>query len=433
MDNLNNIPNAGNWGDAASKLNDNFNKIKQAVTTIENTSKNNKGYFTSLSALNTAFPSPKAGQTAYVYDEASSTKYYIYNAVNGAWAATSIEAPSVGVDLAGYTKTGGSTKTTKEVDDFVSQLESSYNPLFMPLNAYKGSLDLRFLISLKADIDYSDSEILLQKAYNRTTTGNYSQLIRFSVDGLTHEYRIDGGNKRTGIETIAIIRAVPARVIYAKVDWDKLDGVYDLDDLKIDGNKIAYTHKKNYNPLFYPLAEYTGRLDLRFLLSLRSDIDFSDKTIFLQQAYNMDLSTTGGDYSQFIRLNSEGREYSYRIDGGIRKTGIEVIELTGIDGKIYAKVDWDKLEGAHNLTLYIDSYKITTISTGGGESYDQSLNTFDDVAFKSISADTIIASELNINAFSFDFPTGNGTPPEEVEIGDAWIDTSDGTLKIRMQ
>ena len=83
MDNLNNIPNSGNWGDAASKLNDNFNKVKQAVTTVENASKNNKGYFSSLSALNTAFPSPKAGQTAYVYSEASSTKYYIYNAFNG--------------------------------------------------------------------------------------------------------------------------------------------------------------------------------------------------------------------------------------------------------------------------------------------------------------------------------------------------------------
>jgi hypothetical protein len=117
MDNLNNIPNAGNWGDAASKLNDNFNKVKQAVTTIENASKNNKGYFSSLSALNTAFPSPKTGQTAYVYSEASSTKYYIYNAFNGGWVTASVEAPSVGVDISGYAKTGGSTKTLKEVED----------------------------------------------------------------------------------------------------------------------------------------------------------------------------------------------------------------------------------------------------------------------------------------------------------------------------
>jgi hypothetical protein len=122
MDNLNNIPNAGNWGDAASKLNDNFNKVKQAVTTIENTSINNKGYFASLSALNTAFPNPKAGQTAYVYSEASSTKYYIYNAFNGGWVTASVEAPSIGVDIAEYTKTGGSTKTTKEVEDDLAQL-----------------------------------------------------------------------------------------------------------------------------------------------------------------------------------------------------------------------------------------------------------------------------------------------------------------------
>ena len=136
MDNLNNIPNVGNWGDAASRLNDNFNKIKQAVTTVENTSKNNKGYFTSLSALNTAFPSPKDGQTAYVYNEASSTKYYIYNAVDGAWVATSIEAPSVGVDLAEYTKTGGSTKTTKEVEDDLTQLAAEVSQIELSLDGY---------------------------------------------------------------------------------------------------------------------------------------------------------------------------------------------------------------------------------------------------------------------------------------------------------
>ena len=138
MDNLNNIPNVGNWGDAASKLNDNFNKIKQAVTTVENTSKNNKGYFTSLSALNTAFPSPKAGQTAYVYGEASSTKYYIYNAVNGAWVASSIEAPAVGVDMAGYAKTGGSTKTLKEVDDSLNR--GGFDNLFNHIDGQLGSI-----------------------------------------------------------------------------------------------------------------------------------------------------------------------------------------------------------------------------------------------------------------------------------------------------
>lgn len=127
MDNLNNIPSVGNWGDAASKLNDNFNKVKQAVTTVENASKNNKGYFSSLASLNTAFPSPRTGQTAYVYGEASSTKYYIYNAVNGAWVTSSVEAPSVGVAIQEYTKSGGSSKTTKQVEDEIVQLAGEVN------------------------------------------------------------------------------------------------------------------------------------------------------------------------------------------------------------------------------------------------------------------------------------------------------------------
>lgn len=121
MDNLNNIPISGNWGDAASKLNDNFNKVKQAITTVENASQNNKGYFTSLSALNTAFPSPKTGQTAYVYDNATSN-YIIYNAVNGLWATQSVPAPPIGVAVNDYAKHGGSSKTLKQVDDEIVQL-----------------------------------------------------------------------------------------------------------------------------------------------------------------------------------------------------------------------------------------------------------------------------------------------------------------------
>lgn len=156
MDNLNNIPNSGNWGDAASKLNDNFNKVKQAVTTIENTSKNNKGYFSSLSALNTAFPNPKAGQTAYVYSEASSTKYYIYNAFNGGWVTASVEAPSIGVDISEYTKTGGSTKTTKQIDDSISQLEGEMSVATGWIDAANKNLSLPVYDGPNGEAQYSE-------------------------------------------------------------------------------------------------------------------------------------------------------------------------------------------------------------------------------------------------------------------------------------
>ena len=48
----------------------------------------NKGYYNSLATLQTAYPTPKAGDIAYVADVASSTGYYIYNVVAGVWTAT---------------------------------------------------------------------------------------------------------------------------------------------------------------------------------------------------------------------------------------------------------------------------------------------------------------------------------------------------------
>ena len=82
----------------------------------------NKGYYNSLATLQAAYPTPEAGDVAYVADVASTTGYYIHSVVGGAWAATSIEAPPVGVAIEEYTKTGGSTKTTQDIDDDLVQL-----------------------------------------------------------------------------------------------------------------------------------------------------------------------------------------------------------------------------------------------------------------------------------------------------------------------
>ena len=107
------------------------NKIKQA-TTVENTSKNNKGYFTSLSALNTAFPSPKSWSKMYtIY----LLNYYLYNVIGGIWTASTVEAPSIEVDLIEYTKSGGSSKTLKQVDDELTK--KGIIPLIIP---YAGAL-----------------------------------------------------------------------------------------------------------------------------------------------------------------------------------------------------------------------------------------------------------------------------------------------------
>lgn len=124
MDSLNTIPNSGSFGDVSAKLNDNFSKVGQSLTTLENVAIANKGYFDTLASLQAAFPSPKAGNIAYVANVASSTGYYIYNVVSGVWTATTTEAPAVGVAISDYAQHGysSSPKTLKQVDDEVVQL-----------------------------------------------------------------------------------------------------------------------------------------------------------------------------------------------------------------------------------------------------------------------------------------------------------------------
>lgn len=124
MDSLNTILNSGTYGENVSRHNDNNSKIKQAITTLENVAIANKGYFDTLASLQAAFPSPKAGNIAYVANVASSTGYYIYNVVSGVWTATSTEAPAVDVAISNYAQHGysSSPKTLKQVDDEVVQL-----------------------------------------------------------------------------------------------------------------------------------------------------------------------------------------------------------------------------------------------------------------------------------------------------------------------
>lgn len=123
MDSLNTIPNSGSFGDISSKLNDNFSKVGQSLTALENVAIANKGYFDTLASLQAAFPSPKAGNIAYVANVASSTGYYIYNVVAGVWTATTTEAPAVDVAISNYAQHGysSSPKTLKQVDDEVVQ------------------------------------------------------------------------------------------------------------------------------------------------------------------------------------------------------------------------------------------------------------------------------------------------------------------------
>lgn len=176
MDSLNTIPNSGSFGDVSAKLNDNFSKVGQSLTTLENVAIANKGYFDTLASLQAAFPSPKAGNIAYVANVASSTGYYIYNVVSGVWTATTTEAPAVNVAISNYAQHGysSSPKTLKQVEDEVIQLAGE-------------KVDINYLFTYQDTTSKSYSEKVGDSVTAKITLINNTPVV---IDGLVKKIKI---------------------------------------------------------------------------------------------------------------------------------------------------------------------------------------------------------------------------------------------------
>ena len=98
---------------------------------------------------------------------------------------------------------------------------------------------------------------------------------------------------------------------------------------------------------------------------------------------------------------------SIYVNGTIN-TGVELLEP-------YAPFAKPKILKIQDNEIFGNSPSI------GGNS-NQNLNTFDDVEFAS----------LTVSGLILDLPTGSGTPPPTVEVGDAWIDTNGGVIKVKL-
>lgn len=356
MNNLNNIPSSGTWGDAASRLNDNFNKIKQAVTTVENTSKNNKGYFTSLSALNTAFPSPKDGQTAYVYDEASSTKYYIYNAVNGEWVATSIEAPSVGVDLEGYTKTGGSTKTTKEVEDDLVQLAGDFDIYpFKQLNVIK-RIPATIITTagvLKTDSGYTNIfEVVVYSLTNKSNVflsgkneGNYKTWVLSStLNKITAiQSGIDSTSTRSGIAHYLDVAANQTAYLFVTRHLN-LNGIKAFDIDLVDGVKNLEYLSGRISPVETIAGKYLATNN-SFITAFNYDVDIYDVSEISK------LSLIG-------RFTANTLVYAFVAEKGTASGISAPIQTKTIVGNEYVNLDLDVPVNAK--FMYVTRFKNET-------------------------------------------------------------------------
>lgn len=95
------------WSKASDTINNNSDKIYEAVTQVENATIRNKGYFLSSSELKQAYPSPIAGMTAFVYNQDNDQTYpydiyqSYYDEKNGVWSwkDSGNDAPFPEVDI----------------------------------------------------------------------------------------------------------------------------------------------------------------------------------------------------------------------------------------------------------------------------------------------------------------------------------------------
>ena len=100
MENLNNVPSSGTFGNSINQVNHNFGLVKVAIDGLEGRTIRSKGLFPTQAALVAAYPSPIVGDYAYVGDSLPATIYDCL--VAGTWHNTGQTGGSETVDLTNY-------------------------------------------------------------------------------------------------------------------------------------------------------------------------------------------------------------------------------------------------------------------------------------------------------------------------------------------
>lgn len=97
--NLEQINTQTTWSEASNRINQNNQRINEAVMRLENSTYKNKGYFKTLEQLVSAIPTPPVGGKAYV---GVSYPYKVYLVENGTWVDSGETGGSEEVNLEGY-------------------------------------------------------------------------------------------------------------------------------------------------------------------------------------------------------------------------------------------------------------------------------------------------------------------------------------------
>lgn len=97
---LNNIKQISTWGEAATDLNANFDKVSIEVEKLKHATVRLKGYFPTSQELIEANPTAMAGSIAYV---GTTYPFVIWRWNGSEWENTNIQGGELNVDLNNYT------------------------------------------------------------------------------------------------------------------------------------------------------------------------------------------------------------------------------------------------------------------------------------------------------------------------------------------
>ena len=112
---LNKIKTEASWGESAGALNSNFESIETDLIKVKNATTRNKGYFSSSSALESAFPTANVGDIAYV---GSAYPYAVWKWNGSVWVNSGSTGGEESVNLGNYyTKEETNEKFTETAEE----------------------------------------------------------------------------------------------------------------------------------------------------------------------------------------------------------------------------------------------------------------------------------------------------------------------------
>ena len=156
--NIQDIKSNTTWQEASNTINNNNNKISLAITTLENATLKNKGYFTTEEQLKAYVPNPSPGSKAYV---GSNWPFKIYYESNGSWVDSGETGGVEDFDLGEYMEAMKSVDFKQTSPNVIEYEETKFNvketkSIPQATETFAGAMSAQHVKDLKSSVKVTE-------------------------------------------------------------------------------------------------------------------------------------------------------------------------------------------------------------------------------------------------------------------------------------